>query len=186
MDTETSDLEGVQLRASVVVSKEELRASYEVQNRSGQDIYVVDAMFRPTAAGPVLEPNLAYTVLEDDVLTLFRGIVRIPRGKQVEAPDLPLARLVAAGSSVTGTIEAPLPLAFHDPYAWPKKGEMRTAHKLRLRIGWLAAKDLDPAPAQRVVQGTELYSLRYFSAVDKQHFVETPVQDGSLMVLVRH
>ncbi len=180
MNSGTIHAGGLELRATIAVSPPRLRVSYEVLNRSGQDIYVADAMFRLTAQGVTVDPALVYTILEDDTLTLFRGVVRIPALTQVEWPDLPFARLLPAGQTLAGTIDAAQPLDYHDPYVRPAKAELRTAAKLRLRIGWLAAKELNPPPAPKRVRGADLYRLEYFQVIDKQHLLETPLQEGSI------
>jgi hypothetical protein len=175
---------GVKLRGSVAVTPRNLQASYEIENRSGADIYILDALFQ-LAAQPVVDPSLAYTVIEGDLLTLFRGFLRIPEGLQVEAPDIPFARLLPAGGILKGIIDAPLPLRFHHPYEWPDKPEIRPTHKVRLRVGYVAAKELNPRPVAKRVGAAELYYLSYRQVIDVQSFLETPEQEATVPILVK-
>jgi hypothetical protein len=177
--------DAVKLHGSIALTARRLQASYEIENRSGEDIYVFDAMFRLVGGQPALDASLAYTVMEVDMLTLFRGVLRIPVGLQVEAPDVPFARLLPSGRTLTSTIDAPVPLPFHQPYEWHDREETLSMRRVRLRIGYAAAKDVVPRPAAKRVNEAVVYSVGYRQVIEVQHFLETPPQGGTVPVLVK-
>lgn len=173
----------IELQATIMLTAERLVATYEVRNMSDEDILVLDGLFR-TEGVPVLDNSMAYTVLEGANLTLFRGVVPVPEGMQVESPEVPFARLLPAGESLKGTIEAPLPLALNDPYAMSVKEEIRSVKQARLRVGYLAAKDLDSKPGPRIIGTAKVDRVGYRQAVGIQHFAEIPFQDCVVTVHV--
>ena len=173
-----------ELQGSITLAPHQLEAAYEITNLSGEEIFVLDGLFRLEGTSK-LDPSLVYTILEDDTLTLFRGLLPIPKGVQVEVPEVPYARLLPPGGTLKGTIRVSLPLPYNQPYEWNEREETRTAKKLRMRIGYVAAKDVNPRPAARTVSETEVYRLGYRQVVDIQHFLETPVQDGVIKIHVK-
>ncbi len=174
----------ITLRGSIAAADEKLRAVYEIENRSDEDVYVFDAIFRFRRGQPVIDNALVYTLIEHDSITLFRGVLRIPRGKQVEAPDVPFARFLPRGHKLTGAIDAPLPLRFHNPYEWPQHEEIRRFASARLRIGYITAQDLDPPAAAKIVSDETVYSIGYWQAIDTERFLETPVQHLEVTVRI--
>jgi hypothetical protein len=78
-----------------------------------------------------------------------------------------------------------VPLAFHQPYEWNDKQELRITQHVRLRIGYLAAHEVNPPPVMKMVSGVEVFYPKYRQAINIQRFLETPAQDETLSVLVR-
>jgi hypothetical protein len=163
---------GVTIVGSLSSTDRALAGSYSIENRTGEDVYVLDVMYR--LPGPVLDDTLVYTILEADRLTLFRGVLRIPPGVQVEAPELPLARLLKAGASLTGKIDAPLPLRFSRPYQFNDTPGTRTAKTIGLRIGYVAARHLTRPPEAKKIGNVDVHRVSYRQVVDVQQFVELP------------
>ena len=184
MENELINDKNVRLRESIVVTKEGLKVAYEIDNQSNEDIYVFDLMFR-LAQGPVLDSSLVYTVVEDDLLTLFLGVLRIPEGLQVEIPDVPFARRLPAKETMKSVFKAPIPLPFRQPYEWNDREEMRFTSKIRLRIGYIFEKDLNPRPVMRKIGGVELFSVGYRQTIDVQRFLESQTSEVKMRVLVK-
>lgn len=174
----------VSLRCSFNRTAQRLQVAYKIENLSGVQIYVLDGMFR-LEGEPILDSQLAYTIIEGDLLNLFRGILWIPENLQVEAPDMPFARLLLSGGKLKGVIDSPVPLAFHQPYEWNDKQELRITQHVRLRIGYLAAHEVNPPPVMKMLSGGEVFYPKYRQVINIQRFLETPAQDETLSVLVR-
>ena len=173
----------IELRWSPALTGERLVVAYEIENRSQEDVYVFDAMFE-LKQGPRLNPSLAYTLIEGELLTLFRGVPRIPAGMQVEAPELPFARLLAAGATLSSTIDTTVPLPFNHPYQPHDHRDVRSIEGLRLRIGYARADDLIPPPEIRVIDGAKLYRVGYRAAVDVQRFLQTQPAAMAMRVVI--
>ncbi len=184
MEKEVLNEINIKLRASIAVTTQNLQVSYEIENRSKEDIYVFDAMFR-LEESPVIDSSLVYTVIENDLLTLFRGVLQIPEGLQVEAPDIPFARLLPTGGTHKSLIDAPAPLRFRHPYEWNDREEIRSTRKIRLQIGYVAAKDVNPRPKAKIVGQREVYYIEYRQVIDVQHFLETSAQNGKMQISVQ-
>lgn len=174
----------IELEWSFTLTKQKLQIFYEIENLSGEDIYILDMMFHLTGK-PILNSQLAYTLIKGDQLEFFRGILAIPENLFVEVPDLPFARLLRTGEKKQGIIDPPLPLIFHHPYKWNDHEELRTTHHIRLRIGYLVANKLNPQPIMKLVDGIEVYYPKYQEVVNVQHFLETSIQKGKVDILVK-
>lgn len=165
----------IELRSSMTINSHHMKVTYEIKNLSEEEIYLLDGLFRVDGS-PKLDVSLVYTILEDDTLTLFRGLIEIPHGMQVEVAEVPYSRRLSTGGTLKGTIEASLPLRYNQPYGWNAREETRTARKVRLRIGYVSEKDLEQKPSAKIINGKEVYSLNYRQIVDVQHVLETPAQ----------
>jgi hypothetical protein len=178
-------LNKVDFRGSITATGPRFRASYEIENMLDEDIFILDVMFRLDDGSPVVDSSLFYTIIEGGLLTAFRGVIQIPEGMQVEVPDLPFARLLPAGKSLGGIIDAPLPLRFNQPYDWNDQVELRTTREVRLRIGYVIARDIDSAPPAFKLSDIEAYRLRYRDVIGVQCILETRAQSGVVDILVQ-
>jgi len=184
-----ADAQSVRLESTLTLSAQRLHVAYRIANLSAQEIFVLDAMFRPQGR-QVLDNSLAYTLFDDDRLVLMRGTVRIPFGMQVEMPDMPLARRLPAGGVLEGVIDAALPLRDQHPYLpspplgdGPKQ-QTRQTQRLGLRIGWVRAADVTLPSAPSPVAGAELFRLAYRQVIEAQHLAESADQAAQISVLV--
>jgi hypothetical protein len=173
----------VDIHAAISKSVERLEISYVLENRSSEDVYILDALFRMEHGAIVLDPSLAYTIVENDLLVLFRGVVRIPHGIQVEIPEMPLARLLKAGQKAKGEIISPLPLHYHNPYHWPEGEKTLYTRRICVRIGYVPAGGIQAPPQARKVNSTNLYRLSYREVVEGQNFSETGIQATDVHIL---
>ena len=96
-----------------------LTFDYMVENHGPAEIYAMDAtpsVKRGDLAAKA-EPNAAVVILNaqgDAIVGKF--IAPLPTDRRVAMPVVPLARRIAAGASLEGKIEVPLPLAETSPY----------------------------------------------------------------------
>jgi hypothetical protein len=96
-----------------------LTFDYIIENQGPGEVYAMDAMPSVKRGDPTAKanPNAAVVILNaqgDAIVGKF--IAPLPTDKRVAVPVVPLARRVAAGASLQGKIELPLPLAETSPY----------------------------------------------------------------------
>ena len=173
-DVRTSDT--LALQATFLSAGEQLDVSYTLDNRSDEDVYVLDRLFRVGQGGISVDTSMVYTLVDGKMLTLFRGMVPSPYGTQVESPDVPLARLVRSGEKVTDSLRAKIPLRYDYPYQWINAPALVETHQIRLRIGYVRRQDV-PSPKPVVVNSIILYRVTYRQAREVQQLVETPHQE---------
>ena len=175
----------IALDAELQLHQGRLLWRYHFRNASAHELVLMDLLFRLDPA-PVLDATLAYTLIEDPVLTLFRGVLAVPPGVQVETPDMPLGRRVAAATVATGHVDLSLPLRLQHPYQWPPGPGSRRFDRLRLRLGFVVAADLAPSSLQaasRDLHGVQALSLRYRDVLPVQQVVQTPERQQSVELL---
>ncbi len=176
---------GLQLQATFTGGTQHLEVAYTLENKTGEDVYVFDGLFQAIPTGVALDLSAAYTIIEDDLLTLFRGVVKIPPRVQVEAPEMPLARMLPKGEKLSGVIRAKLPLRYDYPYHWVKETKVARTLRVRLRIGCAPASAVQPLPGKAKSESETLYRIEYRQVIGIQQLVETPVQELALTVLLR-
>ncbi len=175
--------DAVVVRATWTLGPTTLGLAYEVENRAGEDLYLLDAPFvldhgMLTGAG-----FLGYMIREERVLTVCRGVLRIPDGLQVEAPEVPYARVLRSGNTVGSSVASPLPLAYSNPYEWADGKQTYHFSAIRLRIGFVRAGEWLKRSETRLLDGREVLRLHYRDIIDLQQFADSPEQVISIEVV---
>ena len=98
-------------KAKFQISDKELVLTYEVENRSTRDVYMMDRLERgrPYTA----DPNIIYAHLDHDTKTVWLNKVtpEIPEGKHPDPPHFPLFYTpLRAGTKAREEIRVPLPI----------------------------------------------------------------------------
>ena len=179
----TMNSEKLKLQVTLTATGNKLRMAYAAENKSGRDVYLLDAPYRLLNGYPTGDSILGYTIVERDMLTLLRGVLRIPEGLQVEIPEMPYARLLLAGQKRQGVVESSMPLAFNNPYDWVDHEQVYKVRKVRLRIGYVFMSQLAPQPESVNMDGEMVYRVTYRQVIDVQQFAETPFQDFSITLV---
>jgi hypothetical protein len=93
--------------------------SYSVANQGTEAAYLMDAVASIDSASGSAKPNPRSAVVmagpaEDAVIGKF--MAPLPTDRRMAMPVVPLARPLAAGATLQGRLEVPLPLAEASPY----------------------------------------------------------------------
>ena len=173
---------GLVFAATIAATPEELSVSYYIENKGSANAYVLDALFELQDGRPRIEPSLVYTVVEGDALTLLKGVLPIPPGLQVEAPEVPYARLLAPSAALEASFRLAKPVRYRNPYHYVDEAEILSCARVRLRVGCITQQGLESLPEEVQVKEAKLYRFGYRQAVRLQKFVETPLKDDLVPV----
>jgi hypothetical protein len=118
----------------------QLRVDYQVENRSGTRIFVLDSLVTSSAAGMiVLKDRVIVRRGPDDATASFLlGFMQPPPGEAVEFQPAPIARELPSGATVSGTKVVPLPLTAWHPYIHYMQPLARASRAV-LEVSWLPA-----------------------------------------------
>ncbi|MCA9675110.1 MAG: hypothetical protein KC464_08755 [Myxococcales bacterium] len=160
---EATNLMNATLDWTITRGADSLHVEYALHNGSARTIWVVDEML-VWAQGGLARASKAMIVRNGaaaDVASLFRGNLDIPSHDDHPNPS-PGMRPVAAGASITGAADIPLPLTAWHPYHPEKMEPLRPG----LRRAELEIQVLDS-------QGTEDRDWEYVTLADGSR-VATP------------
>jgi hypothetical protein len=141
-----------------------LTFSYGVENRGPAEAYLMDAIATIDSASGLAKPNPRSVVVlagpgEDVVVGKF--MAPLPTDRRMAVPITPLARRLAAGATLQGRVEVPLPLAETSPYFGDlplRQYEVAEIKGVILTIGyWLA--DVDGMAALPLEGAPELFTV---------------------------
>ena len=152
-------------------------AAYTVENRSAYPVMVFDRVFltRPDG-GRIVDADRAYIVVMADGMMLVDKLVpALPADRDVEAPEVPYARLVPAGGQLKGQALIGIPVLTNPAYGKPTT--QAGADKVKtavLRIGYAYATDtMIAVPAKG--SDDEIWSLRHEWALVNQRVLQGPI-----------
>ncbi len=169
----------VELRVKPVERAEAgLVLTYEVHNRGGQVLWLLDRLFESGPTGSLqLAPDKAYVDLGSSPVVVSRMLHPVPDNLLVEAPEVPAVTRVEPGQTVSRRAVLSLPLRQSLPYA-AESGEtlpLERVRELRLRVGYLVDEPgLELYEAQDPAGGT-YKSPSYGKAVKAQKVLEKAV-----------
>jgi hypothetical protein len=141
-----------------------LTFSYDVENQGPADAYVMDAIASIDSASGSVKSNPKFVVVlagpAEDVI-VGRFMAPLPTDRRMAMPVTPLARRLAAGATLKGRIEVPLPLAETSPYFGDlplRQYEVAEIKGVIFTIGyWLA--DVDGMAALPLEDAPELFTV---------------------------
>jgi hypothetical protein len=93
--------------------------TYNVENKGPAEAYVMDAVASIDGATGSAKPSPQSVVVlagPAEYAIIGKFMAPLPTDRRMAAPVTPLARRLAAGATVQGRIEVPLPLAEASPY----------------------------------------------------------------------
>jgi len=119
---------------------------YKLDNARASPLEVFDVLLRIAPSGASEpDPELAYVVPEGgDGAAIGKYLVAEPEDREVEAPEVVLARRLAPGASLQGRMRLPLPLRLHHPYAQVPPAGPRRLLSLRVLIGFIDTARIPP------------------------------------------
>jgi len=172
----------VQIGATLEVNDRQMSLVYRLRNASDVDLYVMDALFELKEGEVRIHDGLAYTLIDGRRLTLLRGVLAIPPNVQVEAPEMPYARLLPAHGTLDGRFQSSLPLEYNNPYDF--SGGMATfdCTVVTLRIGYLSSRELSAPPRRVPGRQESFFKIDYREAIQVQQLVETEEHTATVPV----
>jgi hypothetical protein len=171
--------DSVTLRLDWAITDTQIAAQYEVLNDGTQQLLVFDRLYETARSGTrTVQPELAYTSVEaTGMLGIEKLVAPLPEDIDIEQPDLPYARLLGPGDSLTGRATVARPVRLHPPY--PQGYSLTKASRasaVMLRLGYAPFEE---AAAPRAIRANEetLYSVRHAWARPRQRLLESaPVE----------
>ena len=123
---------------------------YRLDNDRPSPIEVLDVLLRIENSGvSAPDMDLAYVLPEGpEGVAVGKYLAAEPEDREIEAPEVVLARRVAPGASVTGRMLLTVPLMAHHPYARVVAGGPRRVVTMRVLLGFI---DLSRIPPGREV-----------------------------------
>jgi hypothetical protein len=171
----------LKLAATVRCAEKELLLSFTAVNQSADDLLIFNALYKPGSGTPVINPNMVYTLLEGDVLTITKAVLPIPPGIQVEIPDVPYGVKLAPGEVLQGDVTLSLPVRYYNPHDLVLVNDTIICKNVRLRLGYARFADVDsPEPVQ--IDGRQYFRVKYRSALACQKVVESGAVAASVAV----
>jgi len=159
----------VELRVKPVERTEAgLVLTYEVHNRGGQAVWLLDRLFESGPTGSLrLNPDKAYVELRGSEVLVSRMIYPVPDELLVEVPEVPAVSRVEPGQTVSRRAVLAVPLRQWLPYDQDSAKELplESVSELRLRVGYLVdepgvelneAKDSEGTPYMLPTYGKAL------------------------------
>ncbi|MFP2930579.1 hypothetical protein ACLESO_36355 [Pyxidicoccus sp. 3LG] len=132
---------------------ESLVLSYEVHNRGGQALWLVDVLFDTAPSGHVtLAPDKAYVDIDGGRVVVSRMLLPVPDDVLVEAPEVPGVSRLEAGKTASRRVVLPLPLRESLPYGRTPAETLPLdgVRELRLHVAYLV-----DAPGLALHQATD-------------------------------
>ena len=139
-------MSNVDFKVSVEIDGQKLNIAYSINNKSEEDIFIFDVIWRPSESGiPELDPNEAYISLGKDGLLRIGKIVHpTPREKFVEMTIVPFVHRVAKKEKYDGIIVLSMPVQEYNPY-YPADQETEwedaVATSLEFLLNWVVDSD---------------------------------------------
>jgi hypothetical protein len=167
----------VELRVKPVERTEAgLVLTYEVHNRGGQVIWLLDQLFESGPTGSLrLAPDKAYVELHGSQVIVSRMLHPVPRNLLVEAPEVPAVTRVEPGQTVSRRGVLSVPLRAELPYASGAQEEqpLEGVRELRLRVGYLVDEPGLELHEAQDSEGNAYKSPSYGKAVKAQKVLES-------------
>lgn len=123
-----------------------LAVLYRLDNDRATPVEVFDVLLRVARSGvSEPDPDLAYVVPEGpEGAAIGKYLLAEPEDRDIESPEVVLARRLAPGAALQGRMRLPLPLRLHHPYARVAPGGPRRIRSLRVLIGFVDTARIPP------------------------------------------
>ncbi len=139
METENKR-ESVVLTGEVKQEKDSVVILYELKNQSNEKILAWDLMIGYSGGEDIIDDNLAYvSFAEPHTARVVRAVLELPTDRYVYMKEIPYARSVDPGGSVTARIVLPVPIKEYNPYydaPVPEDEKDAEISEIRLMVGW--------------------------------------------------
>ncbi|MFB9151318.1 hypothetical protein ACFFU4_16320 [Roseovarius ramblicola] len=170
-----TDSDSVTLRVDWTITDALIAAQYEVLNAGAQQFLVFDRLYETARSGTrTVHPELAYTRLDaTGILGIEKLVPPLPEDIDIEQPELPYARLLDPGASLTGRVAVARPVRLNPAYPQGyAMTEADSASAVMLRIGYAPFEE-DAAARQINANGEILYSMRHAWVRPRQRLIES-------------
>jgi hypothetical protein len=150
--------------------------TYEVHNRGGQALWLLDSLFESGPTGSLrLDADKAYVDLQGAQVTVSRMLHPVPGNLLVEAPEVPGVTRVEPGQRVSRRAVLPVPLRASLPYDSGSQEELplEGMRELRLRVGYLVDEPGLELHEAQDSEGNAYKTPSYGKAVKAQKVLES-------------
>ena len=169
----------VELRVKPVERTEAgLVLTYEVHNRGGQALWLLDRLFASGPTGSLrLDPDRAYVDLREGVVIVSRMLHPIPGDMLVEIPEVPAVTRVELGQTVSRRAVLAVPLRKWLPYDQDSAEELplESVRELRLQAGYFVDEPGLELHEAQDPEGSTYKSPSYGKALKAQKVLEKVV-----------
>lgn len=149
--------------------------TYTIANTGAARVLVFDRLYQTAQSGfRSIVPALAWRWLEPEgVYRVAKYVPNLPHGMRVESPDLPYARLLEPGASLTGAVWLPARLDQLRPYGEPPSyASVARISGLVLSLGYAEVDDM--LVAKPMGAGEDLsFSVAFDWAITRQRLISS-------------
>lgn len=171
--TEVQDSSGLLRVTEVRRTPDALVVRYTLHGVGKAPIWVLDQLFSTEPSGRYhLEPARAYVEARDGVLVLSRALMPVPDDVDVESPEVPCARKLSPGETLTGELRVSLPPREDVPYRKGGPLDLATLRSVKLRIGYVPDAPEVRFHEAKDSEGRACRSPSYGPAVTRQQVAE--------------
>lgn len=167
----------VELRVKSVERTEAgLVLTYEVHNRGGQALWLLDQLFESGPTGSLrLNPDKAYVDLRGSSVVVSRMLHPIPDEVLVEIPEVPAVTRVEPRQTVSRRAVLAVPLRHWLPYDQDSTKELplEGVRELRLRVGYLMDEPGMELNAAKDSEGSAYKLPAYGKALKAQKILDS-------------
>jgi hypothetical protein len=167
----------VELRVKSVERTEAgLVLTYEVHNRGGQALWLLDRLFESGPTGSLrLEPDRAYVELRGNAVVVSRMLHPVPDNMLVEVPEVPAVTRVEPRQTVSRRAVLAVPLRHWLPYDQDSTKELPldSVRELRLRAGYLVDEPAMELHEAKDSEGNPYKSPTYGKALKAQKLLDS-------------
>ena len=162
------------------------RVDYRVTNTGNESVFILDQILNRSDGRMGPDPSRAYTLLgATGELVLFKGMLPIPDGLQVESPEIPYAQLLDAGKSATGSFEMSKIIPYDNPYDYEGAAEAIEIKSVTLQVGFVPSRLAAGMGEEIERQGRTYYRFRYGALAGRQSVASVSLGEAALQVVRR-
>ncbi|MBK9154974.1 MAG: hypothetical protein IPM25_12275 [Chloracidobacterium sp.] len=140
-----------------------LLIEYTVENNTDREHYLWDLMIKYEGKTQKIDHDGAYVFfVAPKTLNVIRAELPLPTAFDVARKEIPFARLLLPGGTLTGKVKLPHPVTEFSPYYAPPKEENQekaVASEVVLAVGWTPVKP-GMNISERDVGGEKVYAIR--------------------------
>ncbi|MFH1612574.1 MAG: hypothetical protein ABIB46_02395 [bacterium] len=176
------------LFANIEKKGNELKIEYTLSNRLDCEIFIFNQLFQTDMKGnQTLDPNICYTILDDETICISKQLMKIPEELKAEAPEIPYLTRISPMEIFKESINLTLPLHINTPYIESYfKHKKITKEKIKFIIGYIipSESEIIRIKEAKIKNETVFLMKSYGIGVMHQKFVESKPFMMSIPILL--
>jgi len=184
MVSDNKQNQDVTIESNVALSSDSISIDYNFHNQSNKDLFLFNAQYELVDGKPIINISKCYTLVQNQDLVFFKGILPIPKYVQVEIPDMPYARKIAPGEKISENFKISFPVIFNNPYEMIEKEEVAPILKSSIQLGYLFNdNEISKKYGKIELDGKIFYKFNYFDVINKQQVISSGQFTGKYYIV---